>query len=101
MNGLLFIYTGSQVVQTNQGDQDELEKVQQKAVSMMTGLTGTSHEDKCKELGLQTLKARRLEQDLSLAHKFINGDIEGGSSIFQKMNQQGRITQDRQWMPPA
>jgi hypothetical protein len=59
---------------------------------MVTGLRGTSYEDKCKELGLQTLKARRLEQDLSLAHKFIDGDIEGGSSICQKMNQQERIT---------
>ncbi len=39
----------------NLGDQEKLEKVQEKAVKMVTGLTGTTYEERCVELGLETL----------------------------------------------
>jgi hypothetical protein len=38
------------------GDQEELEKAEQKAVKMVIGLRGDIYKEKCKELGLQTLK---------------------------------------------
>ena len=36
-------------------DKTLLEKVQIKAVNLVTGLKGLTYEDKCKELGLETL----------------------------------------------
>ena len=41
-----------------------LEKIQKKAVSMMSGLVGLNYEERCKELNLDTLQARRDKQDL-------------------------------------
>ena len=31
---------------------------------MISGLSGTTYEEKCKELGLDTLEDRRLQQDM-------------------------------------
>jgi ribonuclease P/MRP protein subunit RPP40 len=42
-----------------QGDIDTLEKVQEKAVKMVSGLKGTTYQEKCEELGLNTLQERR------------------------------------------
>jgi hypothetical protein len=52
-------------------------------VRMVTGIKGARYKDKCKVLGLQTLKNRRLKQDLMLAHKFIISDIDKSSDIPQ------------------
>ncbi len=38
------------------------EKVQEKAVKMVAGLKGTDYSEKCAELGLETLEARRKNQ---------------------------------------
>jgi ribonuclease P/MRP protein subunit RPP40 len=54
-----------------QGDIDTLEKVQEKAVKMVSGLKGTTYQEKCKELGIKTLLERREAQDMSLVHKFL------------------------------
>jgi hypothetical protein len=75
----------------NIGDQEELEQVQQKAVRMVSGLKGTTYEERCEELGIQTLKERRQKQDLTLAHKFVVGGLEGGD-MFHRLDQPGRIT---------
>jgi hypothetical protein len=48
-----------------------LEKVQEKAVKMVAGLTGTTYEEKCVELGLETLQLRRERQDMMLVHKYM------------------------------
>jgi ribonuclease P/MRP protein subunit RPP40 len=42
-----------------QGDIDTLEKVQEKAVKMVAGLKGETYQEKCAELGLETLEKRR------------------------------------------
>jgi hypothetical protein len=47
------------------GDIEMLEKVQEKALKMTTGLRGNTYEEKCKETGLSTLAERRKIQDLS------------------------------------
>ena len=54
-------------------DKSILEKVQIKAVKLVTGLTGNSYEEKCKELGLETLEQRRVKQDILQAYKILNG----------------------------
>jgi hypothetical protein len=46
-----------------------LEEVQEKAVKMVTGLKGTTYEERCLELGLETLQRRRERQDMAMVHK--------------------------------
>jgi hypothetical protein len=74
----------------SRGDQEELERVQQKAVRMVSGLKGTSYEDKCKELKLQTLQERRVQQDMALAHKYIVGGMDA-DKMFYKLNDTNRV----------
>lgn len=54
-------------------DKSILEKVQNKAVNLVAGLTGNSYEEKCKELGLETLEQRRVKQDILQAYKILKG----------------------------
>jgi hypothetical protein len=71
-----------------QGDIDILEKVQEKAVKMVSGLKGTTYKEKCKELGLQTLEDRRDRQDMTLVHKFLTE--KSGTDMFRQMAATGR-----------
>jgi hypothetical protein len=59
------------------GDIEVIEKVQEKAVRMVTGLKGTTYEEKCTELGLETLKIRRERQDMALTHKYVMNEEQG------------------------
>jgi len=47
---------------------------------MVAGLKGETYEEKCAELGLQTLEERRKIQDMTLVHKFLTSEKE--SSLF-------------------
>ncbi len=58
---------------------------------MVTGLTGTTFEERYVELGLETLKDRRDQQDLMLAHKFVGGIIPGGERIFTRTDDPARV----------
>ena len=49
-----------------------MEAVQKKAVKMVAGLAGTSYEERCKELGLETLEKMRWNQDMTQTFKIIN-----------------------------
>jgi hypothetical protein len=42
-----------------QGDKDTFEKVQEKAVNMVSGLKGKTYLEKCAEMGIETLEDRR------------------------------------------
>ena len=46
-------------------DIDCLEKVEKRAVSMVSGLEGHDYEDRLKELGLDTHEERRLQIDMT------------------------------------
>ena len=50
-----------------------LEKEQIKVVNLVTVLKGLTYEDKCKELGLETLEQRRTKQDILQTYKIIHG----------------------------
>jgi ribonuclease P/MRP protein subunit RPP40 len=65
-----------------QGDKDTLEKVQEKAVKMVTGLKGTGYLEKFAELGLDTLEKRRQDQDMALVHKFVTQPSPAGQAMF-------------------
>ena len=54
-------------------DKELIEKVQRRAVKMISGLTGSTYEEKCKELGLDTLEERRRQQDLMQTYKIFGG----------------------------
>ena len=55
------------------GDKETIEKVQKRAVSMVSGLTGSSYSEKLIELNLQSLENRRLRYDLIETYKIIHG----------------------------
>jgi len=72
-----------------QGDKDTLEKVQEKAVKMVAGLKGETYQEKCAELGLETLEKRREKQDMSLVYKFMTE--KSGSDMFRHLAAQDGI----------
>jgi hypothetical protein len=57
----------------NQGDKDILERVQRRAVSMVSGLRSRDYEDRLKELNLTTLEERRHQADMLLMYKICTG----------------------------
>jgi hypothetical protein len=71
-----------------QGDKDILEKVQERAVRMVSGLKGNTYKEKCAELGLKTLEERRTAQDMALVHKFLTE--RGESGLFKRTSDQQR-----------
>ena len=56
-----------------EADKTCLEKIQQRAVSMISGLKGATYEEKLKEIGLTTLEERRHQADMLQAFKIIRG----------------------------
>jgi hypothetical protein len=55
-----------------QSDVQMLEKVQEKAVKMISGLKGGDYVEKCRELNLETLAERRVVQDMAQVHKLVH-----------------------------
>jgi ribonuclease P/MRP protein subunit RPP40 len=72
-----------------QGDIDTLGKVQEKAVKMVAGLKGETYQEKCAELGMETLEKRREKQDMSLVYKFMTE--KSGTDMFRHLAAQDRI----------
>ena len=54
-------------------DKQLLERVQQQAVKMISGLRGHTYEEKCKEIVLDTLERRREDTDMIQTYKIITG----------------------------
>ena len=62
-----------------------LEKVQKRAVGMISGLRGENYEDKCKELKLETLQLQLDKQDLQEMYKIMTGTGElNPENLFKK-----------------
>jgi hypothetical protein len=56
-----------------EADKNILESVQKKAVKWVSGLASVEYEDRCKELGLETLEVRRWQQDMTQVYKILRG----------------------------
>ncbi len=55
------------------GDIETIERVQEKALRMTSGLKGGNYEEKCKEAGLETLEEKRKTQDMAQVFKIVKG----------------------------
>jgi hypothetical protein len=62
----------------SQTDIKTLEKVQEKFVNMVSGLTGTTYDQKLAELHLDRLETRRQQFDMAMVHKIMHehGDLD-------------------------
>ena len=62
----------------------------EKAVRMISGLKGTTYEEKCQEIGLETLKQRRDEQDLLQTFRILkNKETFGEQELLVRNRRQG------------
>jgi hypothetical protein len=74
-------------------DKEILEKVQRRAVGMISGLKGTSYEEKLLELKMETLEERRHQIDMKQTFKILRGqDNVDKSSWFEMAASTGRVT---------
>ena len=81
-------------------DKQVLERVQQQAVKMISGLRGRTYEEKCKEIGLDTLERRREDTDMIQTYKIITGADNVKKDTWFKMAAENaervtRATSDR------
>ena len=76
-----------------EADKSCLEKIQQRVVSMISGLKGATYEEKMREIGLTPLEERRHQADMLQAFKIIRGfDKVDSSTWFQRVDVSIRTT---------
>jgi ribonucleases P/MRP protein subunit RPP40 len=66
----------------HQADKDALEKVQRRAIGMVSGLQSRVYEDRLRELKLTTLEERRHQADMQLMHKIMSGASQLDRSVW-------------------
>jgi ribonuclease P/MRP protein subunit RPP40 len=64
--------TGQMNIGWSVADIDCLERVQKRAVKMVSGLRETEYSMRLKELGLATLEERRHRADMQMVHKIMH-----------------------------
>jgi hypothetical protein len=61
---------------------------------MVSGLKGKSYEERCAELGLETLETRRIKQDMSLVHKTNSSAMADAKNCSQQQADTMESVQD-------
>ena len=74
-----------------ESDKEVLEKVQRRAIKMVSGLQSNTYEDRLRELGLTTLEERRHQADMVQTYKIETGK-ELVSNWFKSVTETGRST---------
>jgi hypothetical protein len=75
------------------GDKEALERVQQKAVGMVSGLNSRDYEARLKELDMTTLEERRHHMDMAQVYKILTGkDKVEVRRLFTMADSHGRNT---------
>jgi hypothetical protein len=64
-------------------DKKVIEDVQRRAVRMISGLTGSTYEEKLEEIGLCTLEERRHQADMLQVYKILHGH-DKAANIFER-----------------
>jgi len=77
-------------------DTENIERVQERAVRQVSGLKGTSYQEKLQELGMQTLEERRREMDRVQAFKILRGIDKVDKNQWFQMVGTDRTTRARQ-----
>lgn len=73
-------------------NKEVLEKVQQRAINMVSGLKGNSYEEKLKELNMTTLEEWRHQVDMAQVFKILQGhDSVKKESWIQMMTKNTRM----------
>jgi hypothetical protein len=68
-----------------QEDIQDVEKVQEKALRQVNGLSGNTYQERCAEVGLETLEKRRERQDMAWMLKILRGkDKLDPDILFEK-----------------
>ena len=74
-------------------DIDILEKVQKRAIRMVSGLRSQEYEERLGELELTTLKERRHQADMAMVHRILTGkDNVDPAEWFSLASGNGRVT---------
>jgi len=75
------------------GDKEVLEKVQKRAIRMVSGLRADSYEGRLSELGLTTLEERRHQADMVQTYKIVTSkDRVNSETWFKSVTVTGRAT---------
>ena len=76
-----------------EADRETLEKVQMKAIKMVSGLNGRTYEERLAELGMVSLTERRHQTDISQVYRIIHGqDKVEPDQWFKFVNNVGAVT---------
>ena len=74
-------------------DREVIERVQKRAVAMISGMpSGMTYEQKCAEIGLETLDERRRTHDTLQTYKILNGIDRVDAAVFTTQINRARIT---------
>jgi hypothetical protein len=76
-------------------DKSCLEKVQQRAVRQVSGLSSATYEEKLLELGLPTLEERRHQADMCMVHKILHGKGELKADTWFERDGHGENNESR------
>jgi hypothetical protein len=57
--------------------------VQKKAINMISGLKEREYEARCREIGIETLEERRINQDMAQVYRY-KEQVEGYNKICLK-----------------